>query len=202
MHKTVHNLPSLVFPLFEMSLVTESQIDDLKRGVGMPDDDGCDPIAWIDNAVAYDQKLVSVKSGWGSLPTGFAAFDMMSRKELRGEEWVAKCSYNLHGVFVNPTFRGKGHGRALRRAISDIIEANIQTIRDRGFADKVEIFLEAECVSADGATFVRAHVMDCEKMIEKMSERRSADGTFPIVFHNCIDYGDYDNEAGFSAPAP
>lgn len=39
-------------------------------------------------------------------------------------------------------------------------------------------------------------------MIEKMSERRSVDDSFGIVFRNCIDYGDYDNEAGFSAPAP
>jgi len=139
MDKTVNNLPSLGFPLFQTSLVTGSQIDDLKRGIGISDDD-CDPIAWIDNAVAYDQKLISVKSGWGSFSTGFAAFDMMSHRELQGEEWVAKCSYNLHGVFVNPTLRGKGHGRALRRTISDIIEANVQTIQDRGFADKVEIF--------------------------------------------------------------
>lgn len=78
----------------------------------------------------------------GGVAYRIVAFDMMSRRELQGEEWLAKCSYNLHGVFVNPTLRGKGHGRALRRTISDIIEANVQTIEDRGFADKVEIFLK------------------------------------------------------------
>ena len=201
MNKTVETLPSLGFPLFELSLVTSRQVDDLKRGIGTPEVD-CDPLAWIDNAVACNQMLVSVKSRWGNLPTGFAAFDTMSRRETQGEEWVAECSYNLHAVFVNPTFRGKGHGRALRRAISDIIETNVQTIQARGFANKVEIYLEAECTTTDGATFVRALVADCESTINKMSERRSADDTFGIVFVNCIDYGDYENEAGFSAPSP
>lgn len=69
MNKTVHNLPSLGFPLFQTSLVTGSQIEDLKRGIGMSDDH-CDPIAWINHAVACGQKLVSVKAGWGELPTG------------------------------------------------------------------------------------------------------------------------------------
>lgn len=202
MTKTVEKMPSLGFPLFETSLVTGSEIDALKLGIGKSYDDVCDPLAWINDARDFDYKLVSVKDGWSSLPTGFVSFDMFPRKELVGDEWVAKLGYNIHAVFVNPEFRGKGQGRALRRMMSDLIETNVQSVQERGFADKIEIFIEAECVTADGAAFVHSLVSDCEKMIDKMSERRSANDTFRIEFKDCVDYGDYENGAGFSSPAP
>lgn len=171
--------------LDELLLSNRAQIDDLIRGIGAPDDD-CDPISWIEDAISFGYKLVSVKSASGK-PVGFVSFDELHRCKTVGVDRVAKCSYILHAVYVNNCCRRSGYGMALREAITSALDQSIKALQRQGGIDKIEVFIEAECISEAGAVFARELFEDCELICEQHAQNR----LLAITIKDCIDYDDF-----------
>lgn len=158
---------------------------------------------WIAEAAFYPGFLVAIRGDGDDRSAGYLAFD------TRASIWDHRLSGGLKSsvsitlepitVYVAPSYRGQGFGDAFAQVMAHQVPALLERLAvcsrgdlaDLGRAE-VDFTLKAECVSAEGARFVRKVLAACEDELPKVS----AVGAWRLSggLHEVVDWDDWGPE--------
>lgn len=164
---------------------------------------------WIAEAAMYPGFVVSVRSPDDDRAAGFVAFD--TRVFIFGAA-AAGVSHHISiklepkSVYVAPGCRGQGFGDALAELLARQVPAvlgRLVSASEAGLKDmqpKISFSIEAECVSEEGARFVKKVVEACRQELAGFGPvgRWAA----PDSLDDYVDYGDWDEEEELESASP
>lgn len=163
---------------------------------------------WIAEAALYPGFVVSVMSS-DDRAAGFVAFD--TRVFIFGTDTVDSSHHisiklEPKSVYVAPGCRGQGFGDALAELLARQVPAvlgRLVSASEAGLKDmqpKISFSIEAECVSEEGARFVK-------KVVEAGRQELAGFGPVgrwaaPDSLDDYVDYGDWDEEEELESASP
>lgn len=186
---------------FLFSVVTSAQSDDLIAQLkARMAEEKWGLQNWVDEAVLYPGFVVSISRAGDADPSGFLAFDTRVYIHPWGGTGEVRVSVTLEPktVYVSPDVRGQGFGDAfaallageLRHTLSSVSEA-CRTSLSKVRVGNVDVSMEAECVSEQGARFVRNALAACQKVVSEFS---IASNLPDCELENHIDFGDWEED--------
>lgn len=196
---------------FHLSLVTrDDPYEDLASDFEEQDPDCRWGIReWISEAAMYPGFVVSVRSPDDDRAAGFVAFD--TRVFIFGAT-AAGVSHHISiklepkSVYVAPSRRSQGFGDALAELLARQVPAllgRLASASEAGLKDmrpKISFSIEAECVSEEGARFVKKVVEACRQELAgfgPVGRWAASDG-----LDDYVDYGDWGEEEELDAASP
>jgi hypothetical protein len=177
-------------------LVAELESQDPDSGWGFRE--------WIEEAMLYPGFVVSCREAADSRAVGFMSFDTLVF--IHGLEGGAgsKASISVKlepkTVYVTEAARGRGPGQAFIDVLADQVPAVLQrlavmsggSLRDLPVRE-VTVGMESECVSDEGARFIRKAYEACSRRLEGIDRAGPWKVSSQLLDH--IDYGDFNEDA-------
>lgn len=164
---------------------------------------------WIAEAAIYPGFVVSVRSSGDDPAAGFVAFD--TRVFIFGSDTVDSSHHisiklEPKSVYVAPGCRGQGFGDALAELLARQVPAvlgRLASASEAGLKDmrpRISFSIEAECVSEEGARFVK-------KVVEASRQELAGFGPVgrwaaPDGLDDYVDFGDWGEEDELEAAFP
>jgi GNAT superfamily N-acetyltransferase len=161
---------------------------------------------WASYAMLYPGFVVSINQEGEGRSSGFLAFD--TRVYIFGDQQSLNISVTVEPqvVYVSPDARGKGFGTAFAALLSGeiqhtlgLIETAMQTSLKGVPAIEVSLALEAECVSEEGARFVRNALDSCHEALREFRSRRPGDSRWCADIDDRVDYSDWAEDEELAA---
>jgi GNAT superfamily N-acetyltransferase len=163
---------------------------------------------WISDSVFYPGFVVSIEREGEDRSSGFLAFDTRVFIFGTGHHDSLKISVTVEPqvVYVSPDARGQGFGRAFIDLLSGqmqhtlgLIETAMQTSLNGSCVKDISVALEAECVSDEGARFLRNALHACQVGLKDFRSHRPDDIRWCAEIDDAVDYSDWANEEEFGA---
>jgi GNAT superfamily N-acetyltransferase len=161
---------------------------------------------WASYAMLYPGFVVSIQRDGEDRSSGFLAFD--TRVCIFGDQRSLKVSVTVEPqvVYVSPDSRGHGLGTAFVALLSSeiqhtlgLIERAMRTSLKEVPAIEVSLALEAECVSEEGARFVRMALIGCQEALGEFRCSRPGDNRWCADIDDRVDYADWADDEQLAA---
>lgn len=186
-------------PFEDLAIEFEEQDPDCRWGIR----------EWIAEAALYPGFVVAVRSSDDDRAAGFVAFDtrvFIFATDAAGISHHISIKLEPKSVYVAPGRRGHGFGDALAELLARQVPAvlgGLASASEAGLKDmrpKISFSIEAECVSEEGARFVKKVVEACRQELAGFGPvgRWAA----PDSLDDYVDYGDWDEEDELEAASP
>ncbi|TLX16826.1 hypothetical protein [Rhizobium sp. MHM7A] len=158
---------------------------------------------WISDAMLYPGFVVSIEREGEDRSSGFLAFDTRVFIFNVGQQESLRISVTVEPkvVYVSPDARGQGFSSAFVALLCGqmqhtlgLIETAMQTSLKGSRVKDITLALEAECVSEEGARFVRNAFRACQVGLQDFRSQRPADRCWGADITDAVDYSDWADE--------
>lgn len=161
---------------------------------------------WTSYAMLYPGFVVSISRDGEDRSSGFMAFDTRVYIFERQRGLTISVTVEPQVVYVSPDARGLGFGRAFASLLASeikhtlgLIEDAMQTSLKETRVEDVSLALVAECVSEEGARFVRRALIECRSALSDFRASRPGDKRWCEDVEDRVDYSDWSEEEELGA---
>ncbi len=160
---------------------------------------------WASWAMLYPGFVVSIRREGEERSSGFLAFDTRVYTFEREKGLTISVTIEPQVVYISPDARGQGFGRAFVSLLASEIKHTLTLIEDAmqnrlkgARVEDVSLALVAECVSEEGARFVRRALVECRSALSEFRSARPGDKRWCEDVEDRVDYSDWseDEELG------
>lgn len=161
---------------------------------------------WVSYAMLYPGFVVSISQEGEERSSGFLAFDTRVYIFERQTGLTISVTVEPQVVYVSPDARGRGFGRAFASLLSGeikhtlgLIEEAMQTSLKEALVEDVSLALVAECVSEEGARFVRRTLNECRSALIEFRSSHPGDKRWCEDVEDRVDYSDWAEDVELGA---